>query len=255
MNQRAAQLTEARGRIEELIHQQETSTEDAARSEELIALERERDELQDALGELKSKVAANTAAQDEGALKDLRRRFELAVESVRSLKSRNEALTEQINDLREAAEANPSAGSETPRVKSPSEQEAESKQAAEATLVADRLLAQKDKKIGQLEAMVKSLHHNVEQLQNRPTPDQTEGAAPLSADEFQRVQQEWLEKQRSSEVEIAVERAHNARIRSELEEKMRDVEAQLALARKKSNITPSAPPRSKGWLGLRRNEE
>jgi hypothetical protein len=66
-----------------------------------------------------------------------------------------------------------------------------------------------------------------------------------------------LEKQRASEVEMAVERAQNARIRSELEEKMRDVEAQLALARKKSNaINTSSPAKSKsGWLGLRRNDE
>jgi chromosome segregation ATPase len=262
LKQRASQLKAARKRIAELT--QGERSENGSHAEEVALICRERDELKATLDQLKAKVANDKATDNEGALRDLRRRFELAVESVRALKNRNEDVTKQLNELREAAAH---AGSAQQGV----EQEVLDQfnslgpKGALSSAVTDRLLARKDEKIKSLQNTVASLQQNIHALRQ---PAKSNGEAnPQDAQEVDltntehpvelgSVQQEWIEKQRASEVQLAVERAQNSRLRTELQEKMRDVEAELALARKKASAIDISPQRaSSGWLARLRHRD
>jgi len=251
LNERASQLNVARQRVESLTRQ---NNDNQAQANELIELGRVRDELQDELADLKSKIAANQHTDAEKSeSEDLRRRFELAVESVRSLKSRNEMLTEELNQLRQLHEdAVGSAGSMIQPSGSgqrnvPDGTEAPNEQSS--STLADTLLAHKDERIEQLEADLAAARQ-----QNEAKTPRQESA---SNEDLDRIQHEWIEKQRAAEVEIAVERAQNARTRAELEEKMRDLEAELALARKQRNASSVARenPKKSGWLAKFRQQE
>ena len=71
----------------------------------------------------------------------------------------------------------------------------------------------------------------------------------LEQQRLRKLQEEWREKLRVAEVEIAVQRAENARKGAEIEEKTRDIEAQLALAKKQTQINHNKDKKEKRrWL-------
>ena len=86
---RAAELEQ------ELARRPETSQTDSA---ELVALRAERDALVERVEELECKPGAEVDADTKQEMADLRRRFELAVEDVRELKTKNAELEARLSD-------------------------------------------------------------------------------------------------------------------------------------------------------------
>lgn len=252
LNDRARRLKAARQQVDTLTR---NSNDNDEQIEELAKLRQLRDQLTDELAELKSKIQQQPATNGNPAeVEKLQRKFELAVESLRSVKSRNEELMRELNELQCAQSAAPhqnEAGVEQQVLSqlntlNGNEDAGHAVEGGTATqrALTDQLLKRKDEQITELETQLTA-------AQQAPPP------APAEAN-FAQAQKEWLEKQRAAEVELAVARAQNARTRQELEEKMRDLEANLALARKQRTASTIASENSqrRGWLAhLRRRDE
>jgi len=218
-----------------------------ASAAELAKLRDENKQLEQWLAEAEAKAKqGGTGGGQE--MEDLRRRFEMAVQDVRELKTKNAELTEQLSKARQGGPA-PSAGGgqggdweslkqklladlESDFDEKDDAQKADKLTVQGAIKITDQVVASKDEEIRELRRVLES--------QSQQVGDVAVGAAAftqlLDADELIRQERESLkrlqdslrEQLRQAEVDISVERAKLARERAELDEKIRGLEAEKA---------------------------
>jgi hypothetical protein len=249
---------------------------------ELAALRQENRALAERLGIAENAVSRKGSEDNEGPeLDDLRRRFEMAVQDVRELKTKNADLAEQLSRAKQAAgAATPSSGDgtgwESLKQKLLSELESDfdnddAQQKADrltvegAIKITDDVVAEKEREVAELRRLLDS--------QAQQVGDVAVGAAAvaqlLDTDELVRQERESLkrlqetlrEQSKQAEIDLSLERAKLARERLELEEKMRSMEsekAQLSLNASDSPVDKTKPGNKRKWLtrlGLGENKE
>jgi hypothetical protein len=203
---------------------------------------------------------------------DLRRRFEMAVQDVRELKSKNAELVEQLASSKQtagavAATAIAGQGWESLKQKLLAEMETDfdpgdDRQKADkltvqgAIKITDEVVADKEREIEELRRLLAS--------QAQQVGDVAVGAAAVAQmldtdelirqerDALQRMQEAAREQFRQAEIDISMERAKLARERTELEEKLRSLEAERAnlgpVAGGDSSGDKSKKPAGRKWL-------
>jgi chromosome segregation ATPase len=211
---------------------------------ELARLREENKQLETWLGEAEEK-AKQAGSGDNQELEDLRRRFEMAVQDVRELKTKNAELSDQLAKARQPgrAAAADSGGSDWESMKrrmlaqlETDFEPADEKQSADkltvegAIKITDRVVAEKEHEIQELRQLLDSQAQNVGEM--------AVGAAAIAQalDSDELVQQERAnlkqlqdalrEQLRKAEVDISLERAKLARERAELDEKLRTLESE-----------------------------
>lgn len=257
-----------RERVAELEHDLSRRPEAAqADSAELVALRAERDALSGRVEELEQRPATQIDADTEQQLADLQRRFEMAVEDVRELKTKNAKLESQLaaaSSSRPAAAAPDSGGMDWESQKrrllaalddgegssdAPTQQE---RSTIEGTIeMTDAVVAEKDRQIAELSAELEAARNNLVSDDARDEKlNELLDADEVIAGHRQRSQQlerETEEKLRAAELELSVERAKIARQRVELEELRTNLESQRqVLEQTGGNVAPGAPRRR--WL-------
>jgi chromosome segregation ATPase len=205
--------------------------------EELDGLRRQRDHLLDKLAEIENATAETSrTGVDLSKYEDLKRRFELAVEDVRSLKQSNTDLEEKLSKAARggATSHQESSGLDWESQKrrllaaleadvSPGEEAAADRQTIEGTIrITDQIVERKDQEIARLNRL----------LEERPAAGSRAAVAVDSAldkdevirqerEKLKALQDEWRDKIGKAEIEISVERAKIARQRTEVDDKMR----------------------------------
>ncbi len=222
LDQRAKQLKTLRENVE---HERKHGKVAAANEAELDQLRQERDQLQRKSQKLEQQLTEHLANQNsENELSDLRRRFEMAVEDVRKLRKANEQLERKVQRTSKSAKDEPiswddrkqqlqsqAAGNDNPSL---------AKDMAtlnDAVRMTDEIVAQKDQQIVELMSKLQRLQDAVEQAaQEKIDQADADKAVAQSAEQerLRKLQEEWREKLRGAEVEIAVQRAENARRRA-----------------------------------------
>ncbi|MEN0109752.1 MAG: hypothetical protein AAF805_03425 [Planctomycetota bacterium] len=212
----------------------------ADESAELAQLREERDDLWRELEETRSTNAPDAEGSGGEELEDLRRRFELAVEEVRELKTQNAELQERAASSGDTGDAGDDWEAQKRRLLAELEAEgeptdphrAEERATIAGTIqITDEVVAEKDREIERLRAEVGG--------------DASDGAAADAAaaallDEDEVIRQErerlvgletqWEEKLRAAELELSVERAKIARAQSEIAEQQLELETLRAAA-------------------------
>jgi chromosome segregation ATPase len=229
-----------RGRVveleQELARRPEATEVDSA---ELVALRAERDALAERIESLERQSATHIDPNAEQQLSDLQRRFELAVEDVRELKTKNAKLEAQLaaGATKSAASPTDSGGMDWESQKrrllasledegdaeDEPERQAERLKISSTIEMTDAIVADKDAEIAKLRSQVAGLHGPPE---SGNALQQQKVAELLDADEVivehrQRIAQ--LERDmeatlRAAELELSLERAKIARERVELDE-------------------------------------
>ncbi len=256
-------LGEQVGQLLEKFAQQETLSADAnrrfsqqlddasvARSDasavELQTLRDENKQLETWLHEAEQRANATpTTGGSSQDLDDLRRRFEMAVQDVRELKTKNSELTDQLAKAKQALPTQTIgtggndweslkkkmlAQMETDFDESDTQQKADKLTVQGAIKITDDMIAEKDRELQELRRLLDS--------QTQQVGDMAVGAAAiaqlLDTDELVRQERESLkrlqdglrEQLRTAEVDISVERAKLARERSELDDKLRILQSE-----------------------------
>jgi chromosome segregation ATPase len=257
-----------RERVAELEHDLARRPEAAqADSAELVALRAERDALLEQVEQLEHRPATQVDPDVDQQIADLQRRFELAVEDVRELKTKNAKLESQLaaaGSSRSAAAAPDAGGMDWESQKrrllaaldggedsadAPTQQE---RATIEGTIeMTDAVVAEKDRRIAELTAELEAARDNPasEDARNEKLNEL------LDADEViaehrrrtQQLEQDMEGKLRAAELEISVERAKIARQRVELEELRTNLEAQRQLYESTGGIPVPGAPRRR-WL-------
>lgn len=210
---------------------------DANESLELARLRNEHDELTRELETLRARPngGAPDQAPDEAAVDELRRRFEMAVEDVRQLKTEKAELEQQLADAAEAPAASPdghgsgNGGNDWESQKrrmlaslQGDEAPAEDRATIEGTIrITDEVLAEKQTRIEQLEAALAA-------GEGAPVDAVVLDDDPRFEAERVRLaelEQAWEEKLRAAELELSVERAKLARSKAELDELRADLDS------------------------------
>jgi hypothetical protein len=214
---------------------------------ELARLREEIKQLETGLAEAeeKAKVSA-VVGETSQEVEDLRRRFELAVEDVRELKNKNADLTDQLARAKSSAGAPAADGAMDweaqkrkmlEQLESDFDEKVEQDKADKMTVqgaikITDQVVADKEQEIQELRRLLENQSQNVGEV--------AVGAAAiaqaLDSDEIVRQERENLqqlqsklrEEHKKAEVECSLERAKVARERAELEEKLRQFEAEKA---------------------------
>jgi len=262
-----ARLEVARRRQTELRAELETARERPAEaSSELESLRQRCDQLQKELAERPQQ------AESEDADGDFQQRYEMAVDDIRELKARNAELHEQLQRARAAgtqAAASPGvplsweeekrrilAALEADSDEDDPEQAAERLKIEEVIRKTDEVIAEKNREIGELKALLGDQSSNLGSV--------AVGAAAvgelLDADEIIQEEREklrglqtaWEDKLRKAEIDISIERAQIARNRAQLEERLRVFEEKGGQVEADSNTSdkpagPAKPARGR-WL-------
>jgi chromosome segregation ATPase len=256
-----------RERVAELEHDLARRPEaDQADSAELVALRAERDELAQRVEELEQRPATRVDPDSEQQLADLQRRFELAVEDVRDLKTKNARLESQLSAAGGSRANHDDAGamdweSQKRRMLAALEGDdrdddtasREERMTIQGTIdITDAVVAEKDRQIAALTAQLDAAQQNpaeVDEAHNRIISDLLDNDAVI-AEHRQRIQQlerDMQEKLRAAELEISVERAKMARQKVELEDLRTDLESQRqAYEASGGALAPGVPRRR--WL-------
>ena len=266
----------AEGARVEVAKQLEASRQEAAAAAQRICeLENQLTAAQSSDGE----AAGGGTGVDSQQVADLQRRFELAVEDVRSLKRRNAELEDQMAAAKAGRhDAKPAAQGqdwESLKKRMLAELEADSDTTAErkeeqlaienTIRITDDIVAQKDREIEELKQVLSHQSDNLGSVAvGAAAVEEMFNQDELIRQERERLQQaqlEWREKLRQAEIDVSLERARIARERVELEEKLQALEAERA-----QNKHPgSGQPNEKGgkpsrgrWLerlGLKESEK
>lgn len=253
-----------RGRAAEL--EQELSRrpeqQDDSDAAELIHLRAERDALVERVEELERQPAAQIDADSQHQLSDIQRRFELAVEDVRELKTLNAKLEARLAeaDQRSVPKVD-SGGTDWESMKrrmldSLSEDADEDdpvsrkeRSTIEGTIrITDDVVAKKDDEIARLREQLAAQQHAAN--------DEEEDVVNELLDSDEIIQQhrkrlaqlekEMEEKLRAAELELSVERAKIARKQVELNDWRAELESMQA-ANSKNDGSPSGAPKRR-WL-------
>ncbi len=256
-----------RERVAELEHDLARRPEAAqADSTEVVALRAERDALVEQVAQLEQRPASQIDPNVEQQVSDLQRRFELAVEDVRELKTKNAKLESQLAASAKGPASKQDAGgmdweSQKRRLLASlddgnDEQDAPTPQErvtiAGTIEITDAVVAEKDRQLAALAA-------ELDAARNKPAEDveirDQRIDDLIDADEViaghrkrcQQLEREAEDKLRAAELELSVERAKMARQKAELEE----LRSSLASQRQSFEATgvapvPGAPKRR--WL-------
>ena len=229
---------------QELARRPETNQGDSA---ELVALRAERDALAERVEQLERQPVGQLDANTEQQISDLQRRFELAVEDVRELKTKNAQLEAKLAAA--AQRPGPKAetgGSDWESLKRKmlasleeetdnaiDEERTKERTTIERTIeMTDAVVADKDRQIDELKtqlAGIDSAKKGSEQDEQDERINKLIDADEVIAEHRKRITQlerEMQDKLRAAELEISVERAKLARHKAELEELRSDLESQ-----------------------------
>jgi chromosome segregation ATPase len=216
-----------------------------ADSAELIALRAERDDLAERVETLERQPVAPIDADSEQQIADLQRRFELAVEDVRELKTKNAELESRLSAARSSGGHSDSGGMDWESQKrrmlasleddggaEVTEERQQERASIENTIeMTDAVVAEKDREIEQLRtqlAEAASEKPAAAEQQRQQKIDELVNADEVIAEHRQRIAQlesEMEDKLRAAELEVSVERAKIAREKTELEEQRIDLES------------------------------
>jgi chromosome segregation ATPase len=258
-----------RERVAELEHDLARRPEAAqADSAELVALRAERDALSERVAELEQRPATQIDADTEQQLADLQRRFEMAVEDVRELKTKNAKLESQLaaaGSTRPAAAAPDTGGMDWESQKrrllaalDDGDDSAEAPTQQERATIAgtiemtDAVVAEKDRQIAELTAELEAARNNPmasDDAQNEKLNEllDTDAVITEHRKRAQHLEKDMEAKLRAAELEISVERAKIARQKVELEELRVNLESQRQMLESAGSVaTPGAPRRR--WL-------
>ncbi len=257
LNERGQQVRQLREQLEAALAQSEESV---GMAEELVRVQSERDQLQERLTELT--VQLNEApGTDSADYEDLRRQFEMAVETIRSLKERNQQLETQLTEAGQESQDSPTAFDwETQKARMFQEMNDDAELSSDDRCTIEETLRVTEKIVQEKEREVESLRSQLEQAREQAVPaaaDAGAGDEALDADEriqqererLRKLQEEWREKMRAAEVEFAVERAENGRQCAALDEKMRELESQARMLEKLDKSRGAAKWRDHLGLG------
>lgn len=248
--------------------------EDELRDAQLEELRRELSEVERELAQereiRRSLEEEQEAAADRSPDGDLQRRYEFAMDDVRSLKRRVLDLEDEVRRAKASGGSGAAAASsgaldwesqkrrllEQLSEESDGSLDEEERTAIEnAIKVTDEVIAEKD---AELEELRRLLEYRAAMI-----PDAAVGAAALGAvldadeliveerERLKNLQKEWEEKLRSAEVDLSLERARLSRERLELDDARREIDEfrkEFALANKKpgSKTEPGSPKRR--WM-------
>jgi hypothetical protein len=239
---------------------------DQADSAELVALRAERDTLSDRVTQLEQRPATQIDPDVEQQLSDLQRRFELAVEDVRELKTKNATLESQLAAASKKAPPPADSGgmdweSQKRRLlasledgSNAEETPAQKKERAsiESTIeMTDAIVAEKDRQIAKLENQLATGNEGAAcQIEHDPKVKELLDTDEIIAEHRKRiseVEQEIEQKLRTAELELSVERAKIARQKVELEELRSDLESQRQAFEAAGGTPVQGQPRRR-WL-------
>jgi hypothetical protein len=251
---------------QELARRPEASQTDSA---ELVALRAERDALAERVEQLERQPVADVDADTAQEIADLRRRFELAVEDVRELKTKNAQLEAKLSESPRRPAGSPDVGgmdweSQKRRLlaslaDSTDDEDNPLPQKDRLTIentieMTDAVVAEKDCVIEQLKAQLSASH---ERESDRTAEKQDEqlnqllDADEVIAEHRKRIgsmERETEEKLRAAELELSVERAKLARQKVELEE----LRVELETKRQSYGVTGGGSPQAaeprRRWL-------
>jgi len=222
-------------------------------------------------------ASAQPSAGEGAAAEEYRRRYEMAVQDVRELRTRNEELEKQLQERSaQGASAAATAGAaldweaEKRRILAALEAEGEDdtepgqKKRLELQAVVrstDQIVAEKNREIVELRQLLENQSANLGSV--------AVGAAALGAvldndaivkeerENLRRLQRESEEKLRQAEIDLSLERAKLARQRAELEEKLRSQGSQEAKGEDDPAAHKPEKPARGRWLsrlGLKDSE-
>jgi hypothetical protein len=208
----------------------------------------EKKQLETALANAQRNAESAGSSQE---MEDLRRRFEMAVQDVRELKTKNAELTEQLNK----AKANSGTNSNNAAANGGAmdwearkqqllaaleadsdegdEQAKQERLTIEGTIrMTDQIIAEKDRELAELRKLLEDQSSNIGGL----AVGANAIAAMLDGDELIRqerenlkaMQQQLQEQLKQAEIDISLERARLARERTEIEERLRMLEQEKA---------------------------
>jgi DNA repair exonuclease SbcCD ATPase subunit len=236
-------------------------------SAELVSLRAERDALAERIETLEQSSSLPTSDADDQQRGDLQRRFELAVEDVRELKTKNSRLEAQLAAARQQSTGAVDAGgmdweSQKRRMLASLEdsgdggdEESERRRTTIASTIeiTDAVIAEKDQEISELKSQLAACA----ETSDAPSDDRDQAVnALLDADEIiqqhrqkiAQLEQEMNDKLRAAELEISVERAKIARQKVELDQLQAKLEAERnALGVGAGQATTAGAPKRR-WL-------
>jgi hypothetical protein len=237
---------------QELARRPETTATDSA---ELVALRAERDALAERIEQLEKQSADGIDANSEQQLSDLQRRFEMAVEDVRELKTTNAQLEAQLAAtggqkpraadadsmdwesqkrrlLASLADEGEPAADDLPR-------QQERARIASTIEMTDEIVAEKDREIVELRAQLARGSSAASEVAQSERISELLDADEVVVQHRERIAQ--LERDmeatlRAAELELSLERAKIARERVELDESRAEIESL------RNEICPNGPP-------------
>jgi DNA repair exonuclease SbcCD ATPase subunit len=245
-------------------------------STELVALRAERDALSQRVEELEQRPPAQLDPEIDQQLHDLQRRFELAVEDVRELKTKNIDLESRLVAASGAACRLDTGAmdweSQKRRLLAALEEttEAEEDEARrqervtiEGTIeITDSVVAEKDRLIAELESQLglaqsRSMPSDADQARRINDLIDADEVIAAHRERHQQLEREIEEKLRATELELSVERAKMARQKAELEELKAELDAQRQLFEANGGPVAAGAPKRR-WLskfGIDGNEK
>jgi chromosome segregation ATPase len=243
-------------------------------SAELVGLRAERDALATRVEELEQQPASQIDPNVAQQLSDLRRRFEMAVEDVRELKTKNAALESKLATASKQPQSQPDAGgmdweSQKRRLIAALEgggaDDAPLPKKDRATIegtieMTDAVVAEKDREIAELQAQLAAASDGVSAASDQDTKIKelldTDEVIAEHRKRIQELEAEMDQKLRACELEMSVERAKIGRQKVEIEEMKADLEAKLQdVASSGSAPTQGQPKRRwRSKLGLSGDE-
>jgi chromosome segregation ATPase len=258
---KAGQSAEA-ARVEVAKQLEAAQQEKAAATQRIYELENQLAAAQAGDGE----TDAAGSGVDSQHLADLQRRFELAVEDVRSLKRRNAELEDEVTGLK-AGRSDPASGAqgqdwESLKKRMLAELEADGEPAPErkqeqlsiehTIRITDDIVARKDREIEELKQVLSQQSDNLGSVAvGAAAVEEMFNQDELIRQERQRLQQaqeEWRDKLRQAEIDISLERARIARERVELDEKLQAIAAERAQHPGAGHPEKGAKPARGRWL-------
>lgn len=257
---------------QDLARRPETNQADSA---ELVALRAERDALSARVEQLEHRPVAPIDTNVEQQLADFQRRFELAVEDVRELKTKNARLESQLAAAASQPLVQPDSGgtdweSQKRRLLASLESgedaddpvQKQQRITIESTIeMTDAVVAEKDRQIASLQAqLVAGVEGAACQLQSDQKVIELIDSDEIIAEHRRRVadlERELEQKLRTAELELSVERAKMARQKVELDDLRNTLEAERQLYEESGGSPGSGQPRRR-WLsklGLKDDEK
>jgi hypothetical protein len=237
-----------------------------ADSAELVALRAERDALAKRIEDLERAPAVRVDADSEQQLSDLQRRFEMAVEDVRELKTKNAKLEHQLKDSKGHGGATSDVGgmdweSQKRRMLANLEGHGDDEDDPEAKKeratiqstieITDAVVAEKDQVIEELKVQLAAAGTKATEDSQRDDEIKaivdTDEVIAAHRKNIAQIEQDLEAKLRAAELELSVERAKIARNRAELEELRIELESQRHAMGTGNGPVPVGTPKRR-WL-------